>query len=350
MSRAVSPSDWFSQGTPASYGAVAEEYHALREGAAVFDMSTLGKLQVHGEDRIGYLQGQLSQDVQPLYEAGRGALSCLLKPTGQMLSDLVLFSTGDAIWLLTPPHTRQLVQQRLEQFIILEDVEVHDLSDRYALLHVAGPLADSCLRALGATTPLTLWRGEILRWQGQPLHLLRTDRSGEPGYDLLVPLESAEQLWHTLQEAGAKPTGYEAYHLRRVEAGIPLFGIDMDENTIPLEAGLGASAISFTKGCYTGQEVIHRVYSRGHTNRSLVGLRLLGETLPPYRAPLSVGERHNVGWVTSAVRSLSLGQGIALGYLRNEYLSPGTRVVVQQEPAPAEALVTPLPFVEPRRA
>lgn len=350
MSVAPSPRDWFSSSTPASYGAVTEEYRTLREGAAVFDMSTLGKLQVRGEDRIAYLQGQLSQDVQPLHEAGRGAPSCLLKPTGQMLSDMMLFSSGDAIWLLTPPHTRQLVHQRLEQFIILEEVEIHDLGDCYALLHVAGPLSDSCLQSLGAATPLPLWRGQSLQWRGQPLHLLRTDRSGEVGYDLLVPVEDVEQVRQRLQEAGAQPTGYEVFHVRRVEAGIPLFGIDMDGNTIPLEAGLGESAISFTKGCYTGQEVIHRIYSRGHTNRSLVGLRLFGEVLPPYRAPLSMAERQNVGWVTSAVRSLSLGLGIALGYLRNEYSAPGTRVVVQQEPSPQEAVVTPLPFVEPRRA
>ncbi|MCS7309027.1 MAG: hypothetical protein NZ741_02280 [Armatimonadetes bacterium] len=350
MDLAVSPRDWFSRHTPAAYGEVEAEYQVLREGAALLEMGTLGKIRVRGDDRLTYLQGQLSQDVLPLREAGRGALSCLLKPTGQMLSEMVLFSSGDAVLLITPPHTRHTVQQRLEQFVILEDVEVEDISDSYTLLHVTGARSTACLTRWGITEPLPLWQGKTVPWQGQPLHLLRTDRCGEQGYDLLAPVESAEQLREVLQEAGAQPIGYEAFHVRRVEAGIPLFGIDMDENTIPLEAGLGERAISFTKGCYTGQEVIHRIYSRGHTNRSLVGLRLFGETLPPSRAPISAGERRDAGWVTSAVRSLSLGVVIALGYLRNEYVAPGTTVVVQQEPSPTEAQVTPLPFVEPRRA
>lgn len=350
MTSAISPRDWFSAKTPASYGDIQEEYRLLREGAALLDMSTLGKLRVTGDDRLTYLQGQLSQDVLPLHEPGQGALSCLLKPTGQMLSDLLLFSTGDAVLLITPPHTRHTVRQRLEQFVILEDVEIEDISHQYALLHVAGPLAEACLRALGAAAPFPLWRGESLRWHEQTLHLLRTDRSGEQGYDLLVPVESVEPVRQRLREAGAQPAGYEAFQVRRVEAGIPLFGIDMDENTIPLEAGLGERAVSFTKGCYTGQEVIHRIYSRGHTNRSLVGLRLQGEALPPHRAPIHTAERPDAGWVTSAVRSFSLPGGIALGYLRNEYLAPGTRVSVQMDPSPVWAQVTPLPFVEPRRA
>ncbi|MDW8289108.1 MAG: aminomethyltransferase family protein [Armatimonadota bacterium] len=350
MTLVVSPRDWFGSNTPASYTEVEAEYRVLREGAAVLDMSTLGMIRVRGDDRLTYLQGQLSQDVLPLQEAGRATLSCLLKPTGQMLSDMVLFSTEDAIWIITPPHRHPLVHQRLEQFVILEDVEVEDVSGSHALLHVTGARSAACLTSWGITQPLPLWQGKTLQWQGQTLHLLRTDRCGEPGYDLLAPVESTEQLWEALQEAGAQPIGYEAFHIRRVEAGIPLFGIDMDENTIPLEAGLGERAISFTKGCYTGQEVIHRIYSRGHTNRSLVGLRLFGETLPPHRAPISVGERRDAGWVTSAVRSLSLGVVIALGYLRNEYVAPGTKVMVQQDPSPVEAQVTPLPFVEPRCA
>jgi folate-binding protein YgfZ len=341
--------NWFSN-TPASYDDIGAEYAALCGGAAVIDMSTLGKLRVTGDDRIAYLQGQLSQDIFPLRKPSAGVYSCLLKPTGQMLSDMVLFATDDAILILTPPQTRRTVQERLEQFIILEEVEIEDVTANYALLHIVVPLFAHQLEPFGVAEPVPLWHSKRCAWRGHPLYVVRTDRCGEQGYDLLVPRGAATAVWQALLEAGVRPVGYEAFNVRRVEAGVPLFGIDMDENTIPLEAGLGERAISFTKGCYTGQEVIHRIFSRGHTNRSLAGLRLFGEVLPPYRAPISAGDRQHVGWVTSRVRSLALDAVIALGYLRNEYASPGTRVAVQCEPSPVEAQVVPLPFVEPNRA
>lgn len=347
MQQPASLSDWFGSKTPASRGELGAEYAALREGAVVLDMSTVGKLRVTGEDRVTYLQGQLSQDVLPLRQAGNGVFSCLLKPTGQMLSDMVLFSTGDAVLILTPPQTRRVVQERLTQFVIVEDVEITDITEDYALLHLAGPLSASRLEPFVPAEPLSLWHHGTCTWRGISLAVVRTDRCGEQGYDLLVPVASQEVLWRALLDAGVQPIGYEAFHVRRVEAGIPWFGIDMDESTIPLEAGLGERAISFTKGCYTGQEVIHRIFSRGHTNRSLVGLRLFGDVVPSYRAPISASDRQDAGWVTSAVRSVALDAVIALCLLRNEYTAPGTTVWIQHESGSLEAQVVPLPLVEP---
>lgn len=350
MQKPASLSDWFGGNTPASYGDARAEYAALRRSAVVFDMSTLGKLRITGGDRIAYLQGQLSQDILPLQQPGRGAYACLLKPTGQVLSDMVLFSTGDAVFALTPPHTRRTVQERLEQFVIMEEVEIEDVTESSVLWHVAGPLSASRLEPFGVAEASPLWHSREVTWRGRPLHVVRTDRCGEQGYDLLAPAESASDLRQALLDVGVQPAGVEAFNVRRVEAGIPLFGVDMDESTIPLEAGLGERAISFTKGCYAGQEVIHRIFSRGHTNRSLTGLRLSAEVLPPYGVTISAGDRQDAGWVTSVVRSLSLDAVIALGYLRNEYTAPGTTVVVQHEPSPIAAQVVPLPFVEPSRA
>lgn len=343
--------DWLGANVPSSYGDVGAEYRTLRQAAGVIDMSPLGKLRVTGNDRITYLQGQLSQDVAPLANAGAGTYSCLLKPTGQMLSDMVLFAPDEqSVVILTPPHTLQTVYNRLEQFIIMEEVEIADISAHWVLVHVAGPRAVSVLQPLGLQQGLPIWHCRIATWQDQAVTLVRTDRTGEEGYDLLAPVGSAGNLWQWLLDAGALPVGYEAWNIRRVEAGIPLFGIDMDDSTIPLEAGLGDSAISFTKGCYTGQEVVHRIYSRGHTNRSLVGLRLSENLLPPSRAPISTADRRDAGWVTSAVRSLSLATGIALGYLRNEYTVPGTEVSIRIDNSSLGATVVSLPFVEPSRA
>lgn len=330
---------WLGESVPDSYGEIGKEYSALRHSTGVT-----------GDDRISYLQGQLSQNVLPLQNPGAGAYSCLLKPTGQMLSDMVLFATNDGVTILTPPHTRQTVHDQLEQFIVMEEVQVEDITEQYVLLHVAGPRSVHALESFGLQTPLPLWHGHRVLWQGHPHYLVRTDRCGEMGYDLLAPVEVASALWQSFLDAGVRPVGYEAWNIRRVEAGIPLFGVNMDEDTIPLEAGLGERAISFTKGCYTGQEVIHRIVARGHTNRALVGLRLAGDPLPTYRAAISMDDRHDAGWVTSAVRSLSLGILIALGYLRSEYVSPGTAVTIQHELSPIHAEITPLPFVEPSRA
>lgn len=342
--------EWLGVSVPLSYGDTHAEYLALRQKTGVVDMSATGKLRVTGEDRISYLQGQVSQDILPLQHSGTGTYSCLLKPTGQLLSDMVLFATDDAVLVLTPPHTRHTVHERLEQFIIMEEVQVEDLTASHVLLHVAGPRSAHALEAFGLQSPLPLWHSHCAMWQGHTMHLVRTDRCCEAGYDVMAPAESARALWQSLLDAGVKPTGYEAWNIRRVEAGIPLFGVDMDQNTIPLEAGLGERAISFTKGCYTGQEVIHRIVARGHTNRSLVGLRLREDVLPPPRATIRTDDRPDAGWVTSAVRSLSLRAPIALGYLRNEYLAPGTTVTVLCEPSPVHAEVTPLPFVEPSHA
>lgn len=342
--------EWLGESVPDSYGDIGTEYSALRHSTGVLDVTPFGKLRITGEDRIPYLQGQLSQDVSGLQNPGVGAYSCLLKPTGQMLSDIVLFATDDALLVITPPHTRQTVQERLVQFIVMEDVQIEDVTEQYVLLHVAGPQAWDTLATLGLPSPLSLWQTRAWLWREQRLDVVRTDRCGEMGYDLMAPTAIASALWQSLLDAGVHPVGYEAWNIRRVEAGIPLFGVDMDEGTIPLEAGLGERAISFTKGCYTGQEVIHRIVARGHTNRSLVGLRMQGDVVPSHRASISTDDRQDAGWVTSAVRSLSLGIPIALGYLRNEYASPGTVVTIQHEPSPVSAQVALLPLVDPNRA
>lgn len=339
----------FGYAVPESYGDAQGEYTALREGVGVLDVSFLGKLQVTGADRVSYLQGQLTQDVSALGKAGAGAYSCLLKPTGQVLSDMVLFSTSDSILILTPTQTLKTVHTKLEQFVIMEEVEIADRSTEFVVLHLTGIQCHSLLQqTLGCEVPPQLWQAVSLLWQDTLVHLVQTSRTGEPGYDLIAPAQHGQALWQAFLDTGAKPVGWSAYNVRRVEGGIPLFGIDIDESTLPQEAGL-QHAISFTKGCYTGQEVVHRVYSRGHTNRSLVGLRVLGDVLPDHRDVINAKDRADAGWVTSAVRSFGLSENIALGYVRNDYTAPGTEVFIQRGDSQLRAEVAELPFVESRR-
>jgi folate-binding protein YgfZ len=181
--------------------------------------------------------------------------------------------------------------------------------------------------------------------------VIEADHTGEGGYDIYRPTEHLEEFRRRLMaEMGAVPVGEEAAEILRIEAGIPKFGVDMDEKTIPLEAGLEATYISHTKGCYVGQEIIARITARGHTNRTLAGLVLDGTELPRkgevVKAATGDGEEKETGWITSACLSPSLGSVIALGYVRHENSEPGARVRVVHGEALLSATVTELPFMK----
>jgi folate-binding protein YgfZ len=165
-----------------------------------------------------------------------------------------------------------------------------------------------------------------------------------------VKATEAGALWTRLVEAGIAPVGEEAVETLRIEAGIPKYGVDMDETTIPLECGLESSHISHTKGCYVGQEIIARIVARGHTNRALTGLVLNGSELPHKGDKVfpTEGEAdREIGWVTSACHSPLLGHGIALAYLRHEFRAPGSHVRVDRGDGVVTAHCTGLPFRAP---
>jgi folate-binding protein YgfZ len=181
-----------------------------------------------------------------------------------------------------------------------------------------------------------------LDFQGQPAIVLRTSDLGEEGFDVLVASEQATALRERLHAAGAVDADADAAEALRVEAGVPKFHQDMDEETIPLEAGIEANAISMTKGCYVGQEVIIRVLHRGHGRvaRRLVGLTLDGTVPPSSGSPVTVDDRE-IGSVTSGASSPALGKPIALAYVHRDYVAPGTAVSVDG----VAAVVTSTPFV-----
>jgi folate-binding protein YgfZ len=184
---------------------------------------------------------------------------------------------------------------------------------------------------------------------GSQLTIARINRTGEEGYDIFVGSDLAVRLWELLtnngEEFGIKPIGLEAMETRRIEAGIPRYGFDMDESTIPIEAGLW-HAISFDKGCYVGQEVVARIKWRGHVNRHLAGFVIEGKELPKSGDKLMHGERE-IGQITSSVFSPALKKGIALGYIRREFIEPGTKVSVRLgEGKIGSAEVVKTPFYE----
>ena len=329
-----------------------EQYRALREGAALVDRSDRGRLRLSGADRRDYLQGLLTNDILAL-TAGSGCYACLLTAQGRMVSDMYVLETGSDVLIDLEGFVAGAIAEHLERFIFSEDVEVTNVSGSTAQLGVFGPQSATAIaRALSPTVASTdleampVLGNRSVDWNGTPVTVVRRDDLGVMGFDLVVALEHAAALTRALEAAEVVPVGRDVAEVRRVEAGHPVFGKDMTEDTIPLEAGIQDRAISLTKGCYVGQEIIIRVLHRGHGRvaRRLVGLTFSPEaSVPAAGTPIRSGDRE-IGAITSSVLSPALQRPIAMGYVHRDFVEPGTQVTVLNADQPAPAVVTGLPF------
>jgi folate-binding protein YgfZ len=324
----------------------AAAYDAARRRAAFIDRSDRGRILVSGADRASYLQGLLTNDI-PALQSGQGCYAAYLTAQGRMIADLHVYELGDVILLAMSGDVKATVLAKLDQFIFTEDVQLGDVSATFAQIAVVGPEAAAAVARLTGMTEATLLAmpdhaNARTEWQGAPAILTRINDAGEPGYDVYIETALAGAFTAALVDAGVVGLDEEIANAVRIEAGVPLFHRDMDEDTIPLEAGIEAHAISFTKGCYVGQEVIIRVMHRGHGRvaRKLVGLLIEGVGIPASGTPVHAAER-DVGRVTSSTWSPALDRPIALGYVHRDFVEPGTRLSVAG--APAE--VAKLPFV-----
>jgi len=311
-------------------------YTALRAGAGVIDRSRLGRILLTGADRRSYLQGLLTNEIAAL-TAGTGCYAALLTAQGRMIADMRVLELGDAVLLDVSPEVTETVRAHLERFIFSEDVEVRDVTNERAEIGLYGPGALPLMSRVtdARLDHLPLFGSTQAAFDGSRLLVVRSDEAGVDGYDLIVDRAEADALRGALIGAGAAPVDEDAAEAVRIEAGRARFGQDMDEDTIPLEAGIEDRAISRTKGCYVGQEVIIRVLDRGHGRvaRRLVGLSLSpGTPVPAPGAHIASGERE-IGRVTSATLSLALRRPIALGYVHRDFVSPGTEVTIANTPA-----------------
>jgi folate-binding protein YgfZ len=321
-------------------------YQAARQRAAFIERSARGRLLVSGRDRASYLQGLLTNDTVAL-KSGEGCYSAYLTPQGRMISDLRVYELGDMILLSVPGDVKDTVLAKLDQFIFSEDVQLGDVTGTFGQLAVVGPDAARVVGALLDESPAArlaaLPEHGNLRSAiaGQPAIVTRITDTGEPGFEIYVERAGIDRLKARLVEAGVVELDEPTAEVLRVEGGVPEFHRDMDEETIPLEAGIESRAISLTKGCYVGQEVIIRVLHRGHGRvaRKLVGLTLDGDAVPE-RGSIVKSDQKDVGEITSSVRSIALDKPIALGYLQRDFLAPGTQVSVDG----THAVVTELPF------
>jgi len=332
---------------------LSDDYRALRRASGIVDRSARGRLVLTGADRRSYLQGILSNDIDALVE-GAGCYAAYLTAQGRMIADMRVFETGDSLLVDLDGTRAEGVAERWSRFIFSEDVQIRNESQSTSQIGVFGPRAAEVLaRVFGDSATA---RGDvesalrvlpvnaIRRWNllGQPAHVLVSDDLGVLGFEIVLPASLQGRLLESLRSAGGIEVDARAAEICRVEGGRPLFLVDMDEDTIPLEAGIEDRAISLTKGCYVGQEVIIRVLHRGHGR---VARKLVGIAFEPGAVP-SRGDRifasgRDIGSITSAVESPALRCPIALGYVHRDFQEAGTLVTVGER----TGTVTALPFV-----
>jgi folate-binding protein YgfZ len=300
---------------------IGNQYPIIDSGAGWHQRADRGRVRVDGNDRASFLQALLTNDLATL-SAGQGVYSAYLTPQGRMIADMRLYARPDSILADVPAPVAVALVAKLDAVIFSEDVRVSDASVEWAAITVVGRNAATLLSTAAGLDPGTLAGLPTLGVaDGDSMFVVRTDDAEGGAFDVFVQSGSRAALILRLQAAGIKPVGGDVIDLLRIEAGRPAFGRDMDEHTIPLEAGLLDRAISLTKGCYVGQEVIVRVLHRGagRVAKRLVKLAFDAalETPPAPGTSLHIDGRES-GRITSAARSPRLGRVVALGYLARE--------------------------------
>jgi folate-binding protein YgfZ len=303
-----------------------DEYRATREGAALFPELGREVLRVTGGERVSFLHGMVTCDVEGL-AAGAVAVAALLTPKGGLVCDARVWRRADDVLLEVGQGHGERVREHLSRYLISEDAELSNASAEFASLSVVGPLAKAAVDV-------------VLEKQGVQLSVAASLLPGRPGADLLVPRALAGQVIEQLLGVGCTLAGAETFEVARVESGLPRHGVDMDEETLVLEAGL-ERAVSYTKGCYIGQEVVARATYRGQVQKKLTGL-LLGDEAAQTGAPVFRAEK-KVGQLGSVVRSPSLGQTIALALIHRDSLAPGTKLDLEGRAGVVTVQALPFP-------
>jgi folate-binding protein YgfZ len=316
---------------PELFAGFEAEYRAARERVALFDTNWHAVVELTGQDRVRYLNAIVSNDVKSLGE-GFGTLALLLNPQGHILAELEIYALQDKLLVLSHASVRERTVATLDKFIIMDDVNLSDVTESLGSLAVEGPragsvISEACGLSLEGFSEHSIAEVKIA---GVACHLIRHGHFGGPGAEILAPRSHLGLVWRTLSglvdAMHGAPIGMRALNALRLEAGMAWFPEDFNDTVIPHEAGLETSHISFSKGCYTGQEIVERVRSRGQVNRRLVRLKFSGAEAPSALTRLRTrdGEAKEVGIVTSAAFSPAAGTAIGMAYVRREQNSPGS--------------------------
>jgi folate-binding protein YgfZ len=325
------------------------ELAALLSGCGVYDLGFRARISLTGGDRVRWLNGMVTNNIRDL-ATGQGIYAFLLNPQGHILGDLHAYNLGEALIVETDRSQVEKILATFDHYIIMDDVEVTNLSDQLTAVGVCGPMSRAVLQAAGMQFPEL----EPLKFFAVQCDcecgcvectIVRGEGALRDSYEIWLATAQVKQLWDSLLKAGATPAGSEVLETRRILAGIPLYGADIRERDLPQETGQ-MRALNFNKGCYVGQEIVERIRSRGSVHRKFTGFasQTGGEIAPG--AKVLVGEKE-VGEVTSAT-SLNAAarngasKSVALGYIRREHAAARTEVTI----AGAKAWVVELPLRE----
>src|SRR6266403_5429596 len=321
---------WLGCALPDHFGNAAAEYRYARDTVALIDKNYRAYLAFTGPDRVRYLNAILTNNIKDL-AVGHGAISLLLNPQGHILAEIETYAFADRLFCVSYAMIRERLIEWLDKYIIMDDVTLTDETARYGTLALEGPKAAAIAQELTGIDVTKF--DDLYSHDGGigsiPCRVSKRSPGGVPGAEFFTETENLPALWQILSEAarrhGGGPVGYAAVSATRLAQGVPWFGYDFGEKQIPHEAGLQDSHISYTKGCYTGQEIVERVRSRGQVNRQRVRLVFSGDVVPEQESPLTLDGKE-VGYVTRAARTWDSDPPRILGmaYVRKEANAPGT--------------------------
>jgi folate-binding protein YgfZ len=334
---------------PAAYGDARAEYEAARSGGAgLFDLSSRGRVEVSGGEAVQFLNGMLTNDVARL-EDGAWMQAAFPNPQGRLIASARVFRRGGAFLFDTEAATYAQLLKTLERFTLAGDFRVRDLTAETLMLSVQGAGAAAIVGAALGEGAATTARGRTSSFrfgEGEGVWVARATHTSEDGFDLFIGREDASALWDAVVAAGARPAGFDALEVLRVEAGVPRYGVDASDANVVLEVVDEAAAVSYTKGCYAGQEIIARIHWRGHVAKKLTGVVFDLDTEPPADARLrDSADGREVGRITSSVFSPRLRRRVALALIKYDFLTPGTELKVfkgEEEVCAAHVAEAPL--------
>jgi len=344
---------------PDKYTTVEDEYFAARHGAAFFDISHFGKLRITGKDAVDFLNRISTNDLSGM-RPGMGKQTFLTTEKGKVIDLCTIYTQQESLLLRTSPTNSANVKKWIEKFIISEDIRVEDVTGIFPMIFITGPAAASFLDHVAHSSHkmiLDLSKMPLYNFIGtfvgsHKVFLSRTRLALDPGYVMLVTPDDMEEVWNLLLDnsssQGVKPAGLETFEVLRVEAGTPLYPSELNENVDPLEVN-NFEAVSFSKGCYIGQEVVARLQTYNKVKRRLVGLIVTskvnaGSKVFEMKQSSSEAETE-IGFITSSVKSPGLGKEITLAYVSMQQIVPGAKYLVKAGEKNIEAELSTLPFL-----
>jgi len=332
---------------PLSYETPEGEVHLVRRQVGLVDISHFGIIQVSGSEAERFLNGLVTNDVKTLTK-GNGMQAAFLTGHGKVRALCRILALGDSYFIINDPQTHDKVYRYVFPFSYAGDFKVEDVSANYATFSIQGLRALLVMKEVSFEPVSSMdehqWSAAVVA--GHSVTIVKTSRAGMAGYDILAPVEGAVDVWDFILLKGGfhgiRPFGLRALEILQFESGVPKYGIDADETNMMLEIGL-PNAVSFTKGCYTGQEAVAMATYRGHVSKKLSGLMLEGETIPA-RGDKILSQGREVGSVTSAIKSVTLGRVIAMAYVKYGFFEPGSSIEIQNEHGSLRATIVEMPF------